>query len=127
MKPVAYIFGPYTGETRKEQAFHIEQATETGKQAVLIGFAVYIPHANGAWWDDDPRFTGTPGYELMMECCLEYVRRSDVLIAIPGWEDSPGANREKAEAERLGIPICYSLKEARAWYKKWAEKVKKGE
>ena len=48
-----------------------------------------------------------PTYEDYMQKDLEALRRCTHIAMLEGWETSPGARREKAEAERLGLEIMY--------------------
>lgn len=46
-------------------------------------------------------------YEDFMSEDLEALRGCTCIALLDGWEDSPGAQREKAEAERLGLEIMF--------------------
>jgi hypothetical protein len=39
------------------------------------------------------------------------MRRCDLVVVVPGWETSGGTLKEIAEAERLGIPVFYWLRD----------------
>lgn len=44
-------------------------------------------------------------YEEYMELDLEMVRRSQMVVTLPGWENSKGSNIEVELANSLGIPV----------------------
>lgn len=44
-------------------------------------------------------------YEEYMELDLEMVRRSQMVVTLPGWENSKGSNTEVDLARSLGIPV----------------------
>lgn len=46
-------------------------------------------------------------YEDFMAEDLRALRSCTHIALLEGWENSPGARREKAEAERLGLAIMY--------------------
>lgn len=50
---------------------------------------------------------GTDFYTEIMKLDLEALYWCDAIYLLLDWEDSPGAMREKAEAERLGLAIWY--------------------
>lgn len=58
----------------------------------------------------NPAFTGhlmgfDRTHENYMEVSLALVRTSSAVVMLPGWENSPGAKAERAEAESRGIPV----------------------
>ena len=46
-------------------------------------------------------------YEDFMKVDLVALKNCTHIALLEGWEKSPGAKREKAEAERLGLEIMY--------------------
>lgn len=75
-----------------------------------LGAYPAIPHTNtGAW------FIGTHTPELWYELTLEFMRRCDAVILVPGWENSKGTREEKKEAERLGLPVFRHIDGLEAW------------
>jgi hypothetical protein len=46
-------------------------------------------------------------YEQYMDMSLLMLSFCDSIYLLDNWQDSPGANREKAEAERRGLKILY--------------------
>lgn len=46
-------------------------------------------------------------YEDFMKADLKALKDCTHIAMLEGWADSPGAKREKAEAERLGLEVMY--------------------
>ena len=44
-------------------------------------------------------------YEAYMEHCMLMVRRSEAIVMLPCWSNSPGARAERAYAESLRRPV----------------------
>jgi len=42
---------------------------------------------------------------------MEWLRVSEAILMLPGWEASGGAKTELAEAQRIGLPVYYSKEE----------------
>lgn len=110
---IVYLGGPYRAPTPWDIECNVHRARDAAATIVreLHDLDVFplTPHANTAHFDnlapDVYYLNGT----------LEALRRSDALFLLPGWEKSSGTLAEKAEAERLGIPIFYSVIELKAW------------
>jgi hypothetical protein len=47
---------------------------------------------------------------------MEWLRASDAVWMISGWEISRGALAEKAEAEKLNIPVFYDLDHVKKYF-----------
>ena len=45
-------------------------------------------------------------YEDFMKIDFMLIDRADILVLLPGWEDSPGCNRELGYAQAKGKTIC---------------------
>ena len=72
-------------------------------------FDVFNPTASGLGEraEELAKENGTDFYTEIMKLDLEALCWCDAIYLLPDWEDSPGAMREKAEAERLGLSIWY--------------------
>lgn len=96
---VIYIAGPFRAPTQWGIAENVRAAERWGKVVGEMGAMPLIPHANTA------HFHGLMTDEFWIEGTKELLRRCDAALMIPGWEKSTGARGEKAEAERLGMPV----------------------
>lgn len=89
-KPVAYIAGSITGLEDYKKAFAEAKDTldKNGYSAINPAALNDILHAEDS-------------YEDYMDICLMLVEKADFLVLLPGWEKSPGANREMGYAKGL--------------------------
>ena len=92
-----YIAGPLT---KGSVEGNINKAVKCATAMKSAGHAPFIPHLMFFWGCIDPDH-----YEAWMIQCLEWVRRCDFFVRIPG--PSSGADREEALAEQLKKPIFY--------------------
>ena len=94
-----YLSGEITGLTKEEYTRNFQRAEQ---HYTTAGFEVVNPVKIGeALLAANPETT----YEEFMHHDLEALRSCTAIALIAGWEQSPGAQREKAEAERLGLEI----------------------
>lgn len=106
MKTV-FISGPYRSY-KKEGGFslngmweNVMRAREVAKDYFHRGFAVFCPHLATFMMDDD-----SPD-SVWIEADMEWLRRSDVVVMMKGWEQSAGAKGERELALELGKEIVY--------------------
>ena len=103
---ILYISGPFSPLPGDADPLHstehnILQASRYALLAARKGWAPFCPHKNTSGFHHVPDLSE----EFWLECCLEYVRRCDAVLMIPGWERSEGAKREYYLAHALGKPI----------------------
>jgi hypothetical protein len=90
-----YIAGPYT---RPDPEANTRRAMHHWLALWNQGYAPFCPH----WSHFQHAETPIP-YAAWMAFDLEWLRVCDAVLRLPG--ESPGADRECAEARRLGIPV----------------------
>jgi hypothetical protein len=105
---ILYISGPFGKVPEGYDLLHgiqhnINEASRYALMAARAGWAPFTPHKNTA---DFQHITDIPN-ETWMEICLAFVQKSDAILMIPGWKDSPGAIREHNLALMSKIPIYY--------------------
>lgn len=112
-----YIAGPYraTNPDGTQDAWRIQQnimtAMALGLEVWKRGAVAIIPHGNTFCFQnahgtsDDVWLTGD----------LELLSRSDALLLTEDWQRSSGARAEHAYAEKLEIPIFYTVDEFVQW------------
>ena len=90
-----YISGPITGVPGAISAAHFARAEQDLRG---LGFCNII----------NPRFmfegTGL-SYNDIMKHCLDLVCSADVVLLLPGWQNSRGAQMELGAAYARGLPI----------------------
>ncbi len=95
---VAYVAGRYRAPTVRGIVENIRRAEEVALELWKLGFAVICPHANSALFD------GACDDSVWLAGSLELMRRSDLVVLVPGWEDSAGTLAEVAEADLI-MPV----------------------
>lgn len=95
MTTLLYLSGPMTGI----EDFNYPAFNEAAEKLRDMGFAVFNPAET---------FGGcqTLSRETYMTVDMAAVAVADVVVTLPGWEDSKGAQAEVKEANRLGIDVA---------------------
>lgn len=94
-----YLSGPITGLPEEEYTRNFARAEQHYRTA---GYEVVNPvKLSQALLLEKP----DASYEDFMTVDLESLRSCTHIALLAGWENSKGAVREKAEAERLGLEI----------------------
>ena len=96
-----YVAGPYTqGDT----AMNIRGVVQTADVLMKYGYFPYVPHLTHLWHMISPR-----PYNEWLALDNEWLKKCDAVIRVSG--PSEGADAEIALANRLGIPVYYSVTE----------------
>ena len=90
-----YVAGPLT---KPDPVVNTRKAIEAGDALMQRGYAVFIPHLTLFWHLVVPH-----PWEIWLEHDIEWLSACDAVLLLPG--ESRGAERECAEAARLGIPV----------------------
>jgi len=98
---VAYISGPYHGDTIWETVQNIRLAEAVALDYWKKGYAVICPHKNSALFD------GAAPESIWIAGDLEILSRCDVIVMIAGWRKSKGAQLELERARELGLEVIY--------------------
>jgi len=96
---VVYIAGPYRDATGSGIDDNIHRAREIAKKYWRLGYTVICPHLNSAHMD------GLIPDEEFLAAGLELLKRSDIVVLVPGWEESKGTQEERAVALHFGKVI----------------------
>ena len=103
-----YVSGPLSGENQAEERLNVLCASEVAARLIERGHTVFLPHLY--WYlDRNARSCGIEiPYEAGMAQDLAWLECCDVLLWLG---PSPGADRERTFAERLGIGIFLRLED----------------
>lgn len=121
LPPLVYIAGPFGAATPGGHQTNVANAAAYRAPIAQLGCYPVCPHKNteslGGPTGFDPNATQQAAW---YEGSIQLLRRCDVLLLIPGWENSTGSKTEKAAAEGWGIPVVYShaegdLAQLKAW------------
>ena len=102
---VVYVAGPYTAPTREGIMANIASAVDKAVDVAKLGCMPVCPHSNTS----DERFEKAQPYKFWIDGTMELLRRSDALITVEGWANSPGACGEVCEARTLGLPVFHTI------------------
>jgi hypothetical protein len=109
-RPRVYVAGPINGSGR--QFDNLRRAIHAGNQLMGYDIDPFIPHLNlmCSFLASDDSDTNVPRWQewddAWLGCC-------HALLRLPG--SSPGSDHEVALAERLGLPVFYSIPSLVAW------------
>lgn len=98
---VVYIAGPYRADTPYAVERNVREAEAAALAVWRAGGAAICPHTMSRF------YAGAFPETAALAGTLELLRRSDAVLLLRRWQTSEGARAEKAEAERLGIPVFY--------------------
>jgi nucleoside 2-deoxyribosyltransferase len=104
-----YVAGPYRADNAWEVEQNIRRAEELAFRVAEAGAMPACPHTMTRYWD------GTLTDEFWLEGTLELLRRCDAVVLVHDWGRSVGTRGELAEAQRLDIPVFYSLLGLTEW------------
>lgn len=99
MEDVIYVAGPYTAEFDIDRLRNVEEASRITAQLWSMGVYALCPHKITAF------FGGLCSESVFIEGGLEFLRRSDAVVLVEGWENSGGTLGEIREAIKLGLPV----------------------
>lgn len=100
---VVYVAGPYTAKTDWERKQNIYRAEQVNAELWKLGYYGLCPHMGTAF------FGGLCLEKVFLDGGLEFLRRSDAVVLVEGWENSGGTLLEINEAKKMEIPIYNGL------------------
>lgn len=106
---VVYIAGRFTGPNAWEIHRNVCRAESMALAVALAGAMPLCPHTN------TQHFHGTLPDTFWYTGTLELLRRCDVVMLVPGWEESKGVAMELEEARRRKMPVFDRVEELKEW------------
>lgn len=108
MKKMVYLAGPYSAPTKAEINIHVRQAATIADVLWNKGYAVICPHLNTYGMEGEAVFGGDAWineFKKFLTGDFEIISRCDMVVMLPGWENSKGACAEFAFAHWLELPV----------------------
>lgn len=103
-----YVAGAYSANNVIDVLDNMRRGMRVSTEVLLAGYAPFSP-----WLDFHFQLMLRGAEKLTVEDYYEYslawLRVSDVVLVLPGWENSKGTKAEIAEAHRLMIPVVYDI------------------
>ena len=106
-----YIAGPYTANTPEGVEENVRRAEAAAWLYYLKGYAVYCPHAQTHRIHLRYNENEEMKYKDWLKVDIIWLKESDVIVFLPGWEDSTGATVEHFFADISGKEIHYIAEE----------------
>ncbi len=106
---LVFVAGRYRAKTEWQVFQNIRKAELLALELWRLGLSVICPHKN------TEMFGGAAPDDVWLKGALEMVRRCDAVVCTPDWEESEGARGEVALAKEIGLPIFFSIDEAKEW------------
>lgn len=108
-KPVVYVAGRFRSADGWKINENVFAAEKAGRAVAALGAMPLIPHSIGA------HMAGTEDDSFWLTGTLELMRRCDVVLVLPGYQESQGTQGEIAEAQRIGLPVIMPQNGAPGW------------
>ena len=96
-----YVAGPYTKGNVEQNVLN---AIDASSELISIGLAPFCPHLSHYLDQVHPH-----SWQQWMDIDLEFLSNCDIVLRLPG--ESKGADLEVDTANKIGIPIFYSIDE----------------
>lgn len=104
---IIYVAGRYRARTLPGKILNIIKAYITALRISRKGYIVFCPHANTALFDLFCKHSD----EFWLKAGQEFLKRSDALFLMKGWQNSQGSWGEYNVAITKRMPIYYHLRE----------------
>ena len=100
---VAFVCGPYRAGHGRSVLENIRNAEAVAIELWRKGYVAFCPHKNTAHFDGIlPDGAWLAGDMTMLARC-------DLLVTVPGWEESEGARAEVEWAQSVAMPVYHNL------------------
>lgn len=104
-----YVAGAYSADNVLSVLQNIGRGEKACAELFRLGFAPFCPWHDKSYVIDNPEIEFS--IEDFYEFSIAWLKVSDIMLVIDGWEKSQDTMAEIAEAEIERIPICYSIDE----------------
>lgn len=105
-----YVAGPMSATNILTMLDNISQGIKAGATLIKAGYSPFVPHLDIAFKLQNGQDFDVP-VQTYYDYTIEWLPVSDMMLVLPGWEDSVGTRKEIERAKELNIPIYYSLED----------------
>lgn len=108
-----YVAGPYSADNVLDVLKNIGRGEKCCAEIFKLGMAPFCPWHDKSYITDnyDEDFTVQQFYDFS----IAWLKVSDALFLVPGWEKSQGTIKEIEIAENIGIPTFESFDDLIKW------------
>ena len=102
-----YIAGPYSSDNVVSVLHNIRKGIEAAYEVFCMGYAPFCP-----WLDFHFVLMDQAGIltlQMFYDYSIAWLKVSDAMIVLDGWENSKGTIKEIEIAEKYDIPVYYGL------------------
>jgi hypothetical protein len=108
-----YVAGPIQSPKGLIDALaNIEKGNKVTAQLFQLGFSVFPVFCDYVFLQ---KVRPIPPIQDIYNYSLEWLKVSDAMFVLEGWEHSTGCKSEMREAEKSGVPIFHDVTELCAW------------
>ena len=108
--PRVYIAGPISGPDVIAILGNIRRGLQLSHKVLRAGFQPFSPFTDFLF-----SLMGEVSIEEYYEYSMSWLRVSDCVLLVEGWESSKGTLKEIEEAESLGIPVFLRVQDLEKW------------
>lgn len=108
-----YIAGPYSASNIIEALNNMRRGMQLSYEVLKAGFAPFVP-----FFDYHFSLIGETTLDEYYEYSLAWLRASEAILLLRGWQKSSGTLKELAIAQELNLPIFEQLEALKEWEKR---------
>lgn len=105
-----YVAGKYNGPNVLDIATNIRKGHRLSADVMKAGMAPFDP-----WLDFQLALIGKFTVEQFKACSMEWLKCSDAMLLVDGWEDSRGVADELVVAHGYNVKVFTKLEDLIAW------------
>lgn len=105
-----YVAGPYNADNVIDVLKNVRVGIESSVEAVKAGYSVFCP-----FLDFHYGLIADLTIDEYRANSVEWVKVSDAMLLLPGWQGSAGVRDELSVASAYGIPAFESINELLRW------------
>jgi hypothetical protein len=112
-----YIAGAYSADNVIDVLKNIGRGEKMAAKVFAEGFSPFCPWSDGIFITHNPKAHFE--VEMFYKYSIAWLKVSDCMLLVSGWEKSKGTNKEIIIAEqKLKIPVFDTIDELKDYYKK---------